>query len=123
LDFVSRGRTTLMIAHRLSTVIGANEIIVLKNGTIAERGTHRELLERGGLYAEMWNRQLEAADAENRLRQAQETDELGIVVRRKPEWLVTGDEPLEEPAVRDPAGKWSWSLHQIRFSMNGSGAK
>jgi ABC-type transport system involved in Fe-S cluster assembly fused permease/ATPase subunit len=105
LDFVSRGRTTLMIAHRLSTVIGANEIIVLKNGTIAERGTHRELLERGGLYAEMWNRQLEAADAENRLRQAQETDELGIVVRRKPEWLVTGDEPLEEPAVRDPAGK------------------
>src|SRR5690606_38637808 len=105
LEFVSRGRTTLMIAHRLSTVIGANEIIVLKNGTIAERGTHRELLERGGLYAEMWNRQLEAADAENRLRQAQETDELGIVVRRKPEWLVTGDEPLEEPAVRDPAGK------------------
>ncbi|WP_292893549.1 ABCB family ABC transporter ATP-binding protein/permease [Nitratireductor sp.] len=84
LDTVSRGRTTLVIAHRLSTVINADEIIVLKGGEIAERGRHGDLLAAGGLYAEMWNRQREATEAEERLRKARETDELGIVVRRKP---------------------------------------
>ncbi|MGO8654035.1 hypothetical protein ACC839_38175, partial [Rhizobium ruizarguesonis] len=57
LDLVSKNRTTLVIAHRLSTVISADEIIVLKSGEIAERGTHAALLERNGLYASMWNRQ------------------------------------------------------------------
>ena len=54
---VARGRTTLVIAHRLSTIVDADEIIVLAQGRIRERGRHRELLARGGLYAEMWNRQ------------------------------------------------------------------
>ncbi|WP_265515574.1 ABCB family ABC transporter ATP-binding protein/permease [Nitratireductor luteus] len=84
LDLVSKGRTTLVIAHRLSTVIGADEIIVLKDGAITERGTHRALLDMGGLYAEMWSRQLEASEAEERLRQARETDEMGVIVRRPP---------------------------------------
>lgn len=57
LDQVSRGRTTLVIAHRLSTIINADEILVLERGEIAERGTHSDLLERGGLYAALWNRQ------------------------------------------------------------------
>ena len=83
LDLVSRGRTTLVIAHRLSTVIGADEIIVLRDGQIAERGTHRALLDKGGLYAAMWDRQREATEAEERLRRARETDELGVVVRRR----------------------------------------
>ncbi len=60
LDRVSRGRTTLVIAHRLSTVIGADEIIVLDKGVIVERGTHAALLAAGGVYAAMWNRQREA---------------------------------------------------------------
>jgi ATP-binding cassette subfamily B protein len=60
LDRVSRNRTTLVIAHRLSTIVGADEILVLDHGLIVERGTHRELLARGGLYASMWNRQREA---------------------------------------------------------------
>jgi ATP-binding cassette subfamily B protein len=51
LDTVSKGRTTLVIAHRLSTVIAADEIIVLDKGVIAERGAHAALLARGGLYA------------------------------------------------------------------------
>lgn len=84
LDLVSKGRTTLVIAHRLSTVIGADEIIVLKDGAITERGTHRALLDKGGLYAEMWSRQLEASEAEERLRRARETDEMGVIVRRPP---------------------------------------
>ena len=84
LDVVSKNRTTLVIAHRLSTVVNADEIIVLKGGEIAERGTHAALIEKQGLYASMWNRQREATQAEEHLRQVREADELGVVVRKPP---------------------------------------
>jgi ATP-binding cassette subfamily B protein len=84
LDIVSQNRTTLVIAHRLSTVIGADEIIVLKDGTIAERGTHSGLIAQNGLYASMWSRQREAIQAEEHLRQVRETDDLGVVDRGQP---------------------------------------
>jgi ATP-binding cassette, subfamily B, heavy metal transporter len=64
---IAAGRTTLVIAHRLSTVIDAEEIVVIEHGRVVERGAHLELLARRGLYAEMWRRQqetLEAAAAE-----------------------------------------------------------
>ncbi len=67
LEKVSRNRTTLVIAHRLSTIVGADEIIVLEQGRIVERGTHRQLLVHGGLYASMWNRQREAQEAREKL--------------------------------------------------------
>ncbi|MDQ2804855.1 MAG: ABC transporter ATP-binding protein/permease [Pseudomonadota bacterium] len=54
LGAVARHRTTLVIAHRLSTVVDADEIIVLQDGRVAERGTHARLLREGGLYARMW---------------------------------------------------------------------
>ena len=54
LERISVGRTTLVIAHRLSTVMNADEILVLDQGRIVERGTHRALLERSGAYAQMW---------------------------------------------------------------------
>ena len=92
LDIVSRDRTTLVIAHRLSTVISADEIIVLQNGSIAERGRHADLLAHGGLYAEMWARQREANEAEERLRRAREDDKLGIVERG----ARAGSEPAQE---------------------------
>ncbi len=70
LERVSRGRTTLIIAHRLSTVVHADEILVLDKGVIAERGTHDALLARGGLYAGLWNRQREVDAAQEALRRA-----------------------------------------------------
>jgi len=57
---VSRGRTTLVIAHRLSTVIDADEILVLEAGQVIERGRHIELLAAGGAYASLWSRQQES---------------------------------------------------------------
>jgi ATP-binding cassette, subfamily B, heavy metal transporter len=69
---VSQNRTTLVIAHRLSTVVEADEIIVLDKGVIAERGTHAELLRKSGIYAAMWNRQREAEEARTRLKQAEQ---------------------------------------------------
>ncbi len=84
LDVVSKNRTTLVIAHRLSTVISADEIIVLKEGEICERGTHRSLLDKDGLYAAMWARQREATEAEERLRLAREKEQLDIAKPAEP---------------------------------------
>ena len=61
LRLAARDRTTLVIAHRLSTVTDADEILVLREGVIVERGTHASLLAHGGVYAEMWAAQSEAA--------------------------------------------------------------
>ena len=56
-----RGRTSFVIAHRLSTIRDADLILVMKDGDIIEQGTHQELLERNGFYAELYNSQFEAA--------------------------------------------------------------
>ena len=89
LDAVAANRTTLVIAHRLSTVVNADEIIVLRDGQIAERGRHQSLLARDGLYAQMWNRQREASEAEELLRKTANDPE-GFV-RRGPR----AGEPVE----------------------------
>ena len=67
---VSADRTTLIIAHRLSTVIDADEILVLDKGQVVERGSHDALLELDGLYAAMWRRQQQAAEYQERLAEA-----------------------------------------------------
>jgi ATP-binding cassette subfamily B protein len=64
LDRLARNRTTITIAHRLSTVVNSDVILVLDEGRVAESGTHEQLLHRGGLYADMWYRQAAARLAE-----------------------------------------------------------
>jgi ATP-binding cassette subfamily B protein len=65
LEAIEQGRTTIVIAHRLSTVVDADRIVVLEAGEVVESGTHAELLRLGGVYAEMWARQ--AAEREEAL--------------------------------------------------------
>jgi ATP-binding cassette subfamily B protein len=98
LERVSRNRTTLVIAHRLSTIVSADEIIVLDKGAIVERGTHFELLARGGLYASMWNRQREAEEAREKLALAGEDD--AKPNRDPPPVEEDFSEPEPEPPVR-----------------------
>jgi ABC-type transport system involved in Fe-S cluster assembly fused permease/ATPase subunit len=87
---ISRNRTTLVIAHRLSTVIDADEILVLDHGEIIERGRHSELLARGGHYAAMWNKQKEAAAARERLQAVENDPDVDPDVAR-PEAVVAAD--------------------------------
>ncbi|GAB1199716.1 hypothetical protein APSETT444_009073 [Aspergillus pseudonomiae] len=60
---VSRGRTMLIIAHQLSTIVSADNILVLNEGKIVESGTHQDLLAKNGKYTTMWNKQMKAQGA------------------------------------------------------------
>ncbi|MBF4803371.1 MAG: ATP-binding cassette domain-containing protein, partial [Lancefieldella parvula] len=62
-DTIMNGRTSLVVAHRLSTIQGADCILVLKDGSILERGTHDELLAKGGFYAKLYESQFEGTNA------------------------------------------------------------
>jgi len=83
LSEVSRNRTTLVIAHRLSTVVDADEILVLDHGRIVERGRHSELVAAGGQYASMWNKQKEAAAAREKLKQVENDPDVAPGIARE----------------------------------------
>ena len=61
MDKLTKGRTSFVIAHRLSTIKNADKILVLRDGDVVESGTHEELMQRGGFYAELYNSQFDEA--------------------------------------------------------------
>ncbi|MFN2133077.1 MAG: ABC transporter ATP-binding protein, partial [Anaerolineae bacterium] len=62
LEHVMAGRTSLVIAHRLSTILSADQILVIDQGRLVQQGTHEELLEQGGLYRDLYERQFAVAE-------------------------------------------------------------
>lgn len=104
LDKLARGRTTLIIAHRLSTVLQADVIFVVDGGRIVDRGKHAELLARGGLYASLYRRQFDSAmaatDAEApRIDATRDTDAAANREEEQERWI---DPLLATERVSDP---------------------
>jgi ABC-type transport system involved in Fe-S cluster assembly fused permease/ATPase subunit len=99
LEAAARGRTTLVIAHRLSTVMHADEIVVLDQGRIVERGTHAALLEHGGRYAQLWEMQRRSASA-GTIEEAREPPAIASA-----QAYGAGDPAVDPPAITPaPAG-------------------
>ncbi len=80
LEKISQQRTAIVIAHRLSTIINVNEILVLDKGEIAERGNHSVLIEKRGLYYQMWQKQQQLDEAQRRLVELEKNDENACII-------------------------------------------
>jgi ATP-binding cassette, subfamily B, bacterial len=89
LEHATRKRTTIAIAHRLSTVLGADVILAVEAGQVVERGTHQELLARGGLYARLYTEQFACGQVEARCRNGVRfTDGRTLVGKEQPDLVA-----------------------------------
>lgn len=97
LELASQGPTTLVVAHRLSTVTNADKIVFVKDGRVAEQGTHDELMDRGGLYCELVNitRRKEASEGGD-VAEASGAGKLPLLKRSEQDIVVDNDDVLEE---------------------------
>ena len=107
LDRIAKDRTTLVIAHRLSTVIHADAILVLDKGQIVERGTHLSLMAAEGLYAGLWARQREAEEARRKL------------AEMAGEGVLTAEEAKLDPMLAAKLVAASVALCPVRLQRNG----
>ena len=126
LNEVSRNRTTLVIAHRLSTVVDADEILVLDHGQIIERGRHAELLAQNGHYASMWNKQREAAAAREKLKEVENDPDVAPGVAKGARAVLAVADIAAEGDFRRfaPAGRRcelppQWAAHPGGSPRNG----
>ncbi|GAB0090608.1 ATP-binding cassette sub-family B member 6 [Sergentomyia squamirostris] len=103
---VCANKTTIIVAHRLSTIIHSDEILVLKEGVIVERGTHDDLLHKNGVYADMWNQQLQNLDVK------QEEDEAKDDVEMDMELLQKMNKPQQKPQTDTGAGYSQYHHHR-----------
>ena len=103
LAVLMRGRTTIAVAHRLSTIVGADEILVMHHGRVRERGTHRALLTAGGLYERLYRLQIGEPPAEG---DGEEADDDWIEAAAKAfeagpsPALVTANRTVDEGSIR-----------------------
>ena len=91
LDRIARGRTTISVTHRLSSVVNADRIYVFDQGALIEQGTHTELLERGGLYAQLWSEQSGGAgvEAQNAGVEVSRLQRIPLFAELEPDLLAT----------------------------------
>lgn len=113
LKTLAQGRTMLIIAHRLSTIVDADQILVLFGGTVVERGTHTELIEKGGRYASMWRKQSRAQKA------AIEAEELRTQARKALEAAEADSASVSEDEVDRVKSKKSHK--RVNFSQSSLG--
>jgi ABC-type transport system involved in Fe-S cluster assembly fused permease/ATPase subunit len=114
-DSLSSGRTTIIIAHRLSTVVDADQILVLSGGTIVESGTHNELLQLDGKYASMWRKQSRAQQAQ------EEAEELRKQAKKVLESAEADSASVSEDEIERVKGRGGHSIGPSEQKVNFEG--
>jgi hypothetical protein len=99
INAVAAGRTTITVAHRLSTIMNSDLIIVLEQGRVLEQGTHEELLAKEGLYFSMWNRQQKTLELQSHLSTLAEEDRQHMLRQKSGDLVLSSSPPATVAAL------------------------